>query len=47
MLIFLDFVSGLTFGLEHIAGDEEDEFTWAIALHLGIVRVVFMKVIEM
>lgn len=43
MLIFLDFVTGLTLGLEHISGDEEDEFTWAIALHLGIVRVVFMK----
>jgi len=44
MLIVLDWVSGLTFGLEHIAGDEEDEFFWAIALHLGIIRVVTMRI---
>lgn len=40
MIYFVvDFVSGLVFGLEHLKGvPEEDDFHWAICLHLGIVR---------
>jgi len=43
MLIVLNWVSGLAFGIEHIAGDEEDEFFWAISCHLGILRLIMMK----
>lgn len=41
--ISFQFVTGLTFGLEQASGDEDDEYSWAVALHLGIIRFVIMK----
>ena len=41
--ISVDFIVGLTVGLEHDSGDEDDSYFWAIALHLGLVRVVLVK----
>lgn len=38
MIITLDFISGLVFGIEHISGDEEDDFNWVIGIHIGIFR---------
>jgi hypothetical protein len=39
-MIITSLVSGLTFGLEHISPDEDDDFSWGFALHLGIIRFV-------
>lgn len=44
MVWFLSFtiVNGLTFGLEHVTGDEDDDgMIWMIVLHLLIFRFVF------
>lgn len=46
--IIFDFVSGLTLGIEHIdmrdtVDDDEDEMEWAIAFHLFIFRICWVK----
>lgn len=43
MIIFAELISGLTVGLEHITGDEDEEFKWGIVLHLGFVRLLFLS----
>ena len=39
MLLSIDFITGLVFGIEHITGDEEDEFNWVVGIHLGFIRL--------
>lgn len=39
MIVTLDFITGLVFGIEHITGDEEDDFNWVVGVHLGIIRL--------
>jgi hypothetical protein len=38
MIIQIDFIAGLVFGIEHISGDEEDEFNWVVGIHVGFLR---------
>jgi hypothetical protein len=40
-----DFVNGMTLGLEHISGDEEDNIVWMIVVHLLVFRFMFGQVI--
>jgi hypothetical protein len=42
-MIVLDFISGLVFGIEHISGDEEDDFQFLIGIHLGVIRLTWFK----
>lgn len=39
----IEFLWGLTFGIEHCAGDEEDFFEWIVPVHLGFFRIIFIK----
>lgn len=41
--ISFSFILGCTIGIEHISGDSDDEFHWAIPVHLGLVRLVIMN----
>jgi hypothetical protein len=43
MVVMLELVNGLQVGMEHIAGDDEDEFHYVVLLNLVILRFVFMK----
>ena len=44
-MIVFDWINGLTVGLEHLAGeeDEEDEIAWAIVLSLFVIRLSYVK----
>jgi len=42
--VTLEFLSGLVFGIEHVAGLEDDEYDWFICIHLGFVRLVIMSI---
>jgi hypothetical protein len=41
--ISFNFITGLTFGLEQDSGDDEDDYSWVVALHLGIIRFIVIK----
>lgn len=46
MAVDIELLNGLVFGVEHVSNTEteyEDEFKWAIAVHLGFIRIVFIK----
>jgi hypothetical protein len=43
MVVMLELINGLQFGVEHISGEEDDEYTYAIELNVAILRFVFMK----
>lgn len=45
MMLSLNFITGLVFGIEHDTGDlaDEEDYVWAIAVHLGFIRLVFMS----
>lgn len=43
MVVMLEFINGLQLGVEHIAGEEDDEYTYAIVLNVAFLRFVFMK----
>jgi hypothetical protein len=45
MLLGIDLIMGLVLGIEHLSGegDEEDEYQWMIAIHLGIFRITILK----
>ena len=47
MILSIDLIVGLTFGIEHLEGDPEDDeepFKWMIVVHLGIFRVCILKI---
>lgn len=41
--ISFNLITGLCFGLEQDTGDEDEEYSWLVALHLGIFRIIFLK----
>ena len=43
MVVMLELINGLQFGIEHISGDEEDEYVGAVVVNIAILRFVFMK----
>lgn len=43
MVVMLELVNGLQFGVEHISGEEDDEYHYAIVVNLAVLRFVFMK----
>jgi hypothetical protein len=43
MIVLLEFVNGLQFGVEHISGEEDDEYHYAVVLNFTVLRLVFMK----
>lgn len=43
MWINVELISGLVFGLEHVTGDDDDFFHWAVPIHLGVFRIIFIK----
>ena len=46
MVVILELINGLQFGVEHITGEEDDEYHYAIVLNLSLFRLVFMKMKE-
>lgn len=42
--IGFDFINGIMVGIEHISGDEEDDFHWLISVNVFIFTIVFMNV---
>jgi hypothetical protein len=43
MVVILELINGLVFGVEHIAGDEEDDFSYVIGIHFLCFRLAFYK----
>ena len=43
MLLTFEFITGLSVGIEHLSGDEDDDFHWMIGIHLGILRVLLVS----
>ena len=43
MVVMLELINGLQLGVEHIAGEEDDEYHYAIVLNVTFLRLVFMK----
>lgn len=43
MVVMLELINGLQLGVEHISGEEEDEYTYAIVVNFTLLRLVFMK----
>jgi hypothetical protein len=46
MVVMLELVNGLQFGVEHISGEEDDEYHYAVVINFSIFRLVFMKMKE-
>jgi hypothetical protein len=43
-MIQFELISGITFGLEHVQADyEEDGIHYLICLHLGFFRITYIK----
>lgn len=41
--IAFEFITGLTVGLEHDSGQEEEDYNWLVAIHLGLVRIMIIS----
>jgi len=41
MTLVLELFNGVAFGIEHVMGDEEDDFSWMIAVHFLCFRACF------
>lgn len=37
--LHFEFIVGFALGIEHVSGDEDDDFEWAVGIHLGIIRI--------
>ena len=46
MVIIFEFINGLQFGIEHIGGEEDDEYIYAVVANVAVFRFVFMKMKE-
>jgi hypothetical protein len=46
MVVMLELINGLQFGVEHISGEEDDEYHYAIVINFAILRFVFMKMLN-
>jgi hypothetical protein len=42
-MITLELLNGIVFGVEHLTGEDEDEFEWVVVIHLSFFRLVFLK----
>jgi hypothetical protein len=45
-MIIFEWLNGLTLGIEHMSGDEDDFFEWAIVVHVAVFRITYAKLIE-
>jgi len=43
MTLILELFNGIAFGIEHVSGEEDDEFSWMIAVHILCIRACFYK----
>ena len=46
MAVDIELLNGLVFGVEHVSADDteyEDGFRWAVAVHFGFIRILFIK----
>jgi hypothetical protein len=43
MVVMLELINGLQLGIEHIAGEDDDDYHYAIVLNVTFFRFVFMK----
>lgn len=41
--IAIEFITGLTVGLEHDSGNEDEDYHWLVAIHLGLIRIMIIK----
>lgn len=39
MTLHFELIVGFALGIEHVSGDEDDEFEWAVGIHLGFIRI--------
>jgi hypothetical protein len=46
MVVMIELVNGLQFGIEHISGEDEDEYHYAIVVNIAFFRLVFMKMLQ-
>ena len=44
-MIAIELINGFVVGIEHVT-DEEEGLAWMIAIHLGIIRIMFISHIE-
>jgi hypothetical protein len=45
-VVVVELINGCQLGIEHVSGDEEDEYEGLIALNIFFFRFVFMKMKE-
>ena len=43
MVCILELINGLVLGIEHIPGEEEDDFHYVIGVHFLCFRLAFYK----
>jgi len=43
VVVSLDFMNGLMFGIGHIDGDEEDDFHYMIVISFAFLQLTFIK----
>lgn len=43
MTLILELFNGVAFGIEHVSGDEEDDFSWMVAVHFLCLRLCLYK----
>ena len=43
MVCILELINGVVFGVEHIAGEEDDDFSYVIGIHFLCFRLACYK----
>jgi hypothetical protein len=43
MWVNIELIGGLVLGIEHVTGEDDDFFVWAVPIHLGFARIIFIK----
>jgi len=43
MGLSFSFIMGFALGIEHVTGDEDEEYHWLISIHLGILRAIIIN----
>ena len=41
--LYLEFITGLSFGIEHIDSGGDEEFAYLILINLGLVRLMLFR----
>lgn len=44
MTLVLELFNGIAFGIEHVSAEEDDDFSWMIAVHFLCIRACFYKI---